>query len=231
MPKEGIAPDLAAFMRLFRVAQKLRNLAFRNPATDRARQKRQPALKRSGQCIEHPGRNVRHASHDEDIAMPDARRARHAIGNELGTIGYTRHAQARFGDPATGLIITVQRGARFGMNDNTDPEGRSNGINRDIVMRRPDAASREEIIVARAQDVDRLDNGLLHIWHDAHFGQPYALDVQPERDLRNILVLRAPRENFIANDDKSGGPDACRCHAGCHSAEARNSQIPQRLAK
>ena len=80
-------------------------------------------------------------------------------------------------------------------------------------MRRADAASRKQIVVTRPQCVDSLDDRFLDIGHDTDFAQPNALDIQPQRNLADILVLRAAGKDFIANNHKRGGVDAGFCHS------------------
>ena len=94
------------------------------------------------------------------------------------------------------------------MNDDTDAQRRRDGIDSDVVMRGADAPGGEQIVIARAQDVDRFDNGGLIVGDDAHLGQPDALNIEPCGDLRHIPVLGTPRQNFIADDDQGGGPGA-----------------------
>jgi hypothetical protein len=75
-------------------------------------------------------------------------------------------------------------------------------------MRRADAAGGEQIIVARPQRIDRLDDRILTSATTRTSLQADALHVQPERDLADILVLRAAGQDFIADDDQCGGVDA-----------------------
>jgi Entner-Doudoroff aldolase len=58
------------------------------------------ALERPGQRVEHARGDVRHAGQDEEIADLDPRRARHAVGDQLGALGHPRHPQPRLGEPA-----------------------------------------------------------------------------------------------------------------------------------
>ena len=85
-------------------------------------------------------------------------------------------------------------------------------IDGDIVMRRPDAAGGEQIVVARPQRVDGFDDAILYVGHDSHFGEPDSLQIEPERDLRNILVLSAARQDFVTDHTQCGCPDAFACH-------------------
>ena len=65
------------------------------------------------------------------------------------------------------------------MDDDIDAQRLCHRIDRDVVVRRPDAARREQIVVARTQLVDGLDNGVLDVGHHAYFAQADALQVQP----------------------------------------------------
>jgi hypothetical protein len=76
------------------------------------------------------------------------------------------------------------------MDHHRHTHGLGNGVDRDVIMRRADAAGGEQIIVARTQRVDRLDNRVRIIGHHAHFTQADALNAQPTGDLGDILVLR-----------------------------------------
>jgi hypothetical protein len=66
-----------------------------------------------------------------------------------------------------------------------------------------------------AQRVHRLDDSVHVVGDHAHFSQADALDAQPRCDLGDVLVLRAARQDFVADDEQGGGPDA-----GCFSESA-----------
>ena len=73
-------------------------------------------------------------------------------------------------------------------------------------MGRADAAGGEDIVVARAQRVDRSDDLVLDVRDDAHF-----LEVDADRrhdvgEVADIAVLGAARQDFVA-DDQHGGSD------------------------
>src|SRR3546814_19694542 len=68
-------------------------------------------------------------------------------------------------------------------------------IDGDVVVRRPDAAGGEDIIVACAQIVDRLDDRRRPIPDDPHLDEADALRTQPRRDLGDVPILRTAREN------------------------------------
>jgi hypothetical protein len=77
------------------------------------------------------------------------------------------------------------------MMDDTDAQRGGDGINGNVIMRRADAAGGEEIIIPGAQYIHRLDDRILIIGDDPHFGEANALHIEPCRNLRDILVLRS----------------------------------------
>ena len=81
-------------------------------------------------------------------------------------------------------------------------------IDGDIIVRGPDPAGGEQVIVADAQRVDRFDNRGGIVGHHAHFSQADALHPQPRGNLRDILVLRAARQDLVADNEQGGFPDA-----------------------
>ena len=94
------------------------------------------------------------------------------------------------------------------MDDHVHTQCLGHGIDGNIVMGGTDAARGEQVIVAFAQRVHRFDDPFHHIRHDAHFGEPDALDLKPACDLSDILVVRSARQDFVTDDDKSCGKDA-----------------------
>src|SRR3546814_6283535 len=81
-----------------------------------------------------------------------------------------------------------------------------------VVVGRADAAGGEDIIVARPQRVQRVDDLVLDVGNDAHFAQANTLHVEPGRDLRDIPVLGAAGENLVADHQHGGSPDAFVAH-------------------
>ena len=209
LAKEGVAADLAVLVCFFDLAQDVGDFAFRRPAADRFRLQGRAAFERPGQRVEHTGRDVRDARHQVDIAAFDPRRAGHAVGNKVRSLRNARHAQPRLGQPA-GLVgvITFEDRARFGMDDDGHAQSLGHGVHGDVVMRRPDTAGGEEIIVTFAQRVHRFHDTRHHIGDDSHFGQANTLHLQPAGDLGNILVMRAPGQDLVPDHEEPGGVDA-----------------------
>jgi hypothetical protein len=73
-------------------------------------------------------------------------------------------------------------------------------------VRRPDAAGREQIIVAGPQRVHRVCDPLDVVGHHSHLGEPNALLVEPQRDLRDVLVLRPAGQDLVTDHQQRGGP-------------------------
>ena len=108
------------------------------------------------------------------------------------------------------------------MNHDRHTECRGDGVNGDVVVGRADAAGGEQIIVARAERVDRLDDPLGDVGDDAHLGQPDALDVEPGRELRDVPVLRPPGQDFVADHRQRCRPDAT--HAASYAERPSKSK-------
>ena len=195
-------------MRALGFAQQIGDLALGDPRADRPRQHRQPAFERTGQRVEHSRGDVRHSGENEDVAEANSRRARHAIGNQIRPLGHPRHPQPRVGQSAARLVICFEHRTRLGMHHHRDAEPGGDRIDGDVVMGRADPAGGEQIVVARPERVDRLDDRRLDIGHDPHFGEPDALHIEPACELRDILVLRAARENLVTDHHQCRGPDA-----------------------
>ena len=229
LPEERITSDLAAFMRLFGVRQQIGHFAFRHPATDGFGKQRPSAIESAIERFQHLAGDVRNASHQEDISDPDARRTRKPVFDQVRPFRDARHAKPLVVKTAARGVILLQRGPRLGMDHNAHPKSRRNGIHRNVVMGRPDAASREQIIIARTKGVHRFYDGGLIIGHHSHFLQADALDIQPERNLRDILVGGPARKDFIANHDQCGSPDTGLGHGNLLTRQRGQAKCP--LAK
>ena len=84
-------------------------------------------------------------------------------------------------------------------------EGFGDAIGRDVVVRRADAAGGEEVGVPRPERVDRFDDLALLVRHDPDLAQIDADIGQMLGDVADVLVLGAPGEDFVADDEKGGG--------------------------
>jgi len=98
------------------------------------------------------------------------------------------------------------------MDDDSDSERGSYGIDGDVIMRRPDSTGREKIIISGSKLVDRGRDLRLDIRHDPHFGETDPLLVQPCRDLRDILVLSPTGQDLIADHQQRSRPNSFVAH-------------------
>ncbi len=155
---------------------------------------------------------MRHASHDEDVAVANAGRTRHLVGDKISAIGHAGHAQAARVDTTARFIIGMQDGASLWMNNNIDAERGCNRINGNVIMRRANAAGGKQIVIACTQEVYRLYNGIHVIGDHTHFAQANALNIEPKRNLANVFVLCSAREDLVADDYKRCGIYAGICH-------------------
>ncbi len=83
-----------------------------------------------------------------------------------------------------------------------------NGIHGDVIMGGADAAGGEQIIIAHSQRVHRFRNSSHVIGHHPHFLQADALHAQPFRQIGQVRILGAARQDFIADHQQGGGVDA-----------------------
>ena len=84
-------------------------------------------------------------------------------------------------------------------------------------MGRADAAGGEDIVVARAQRVERGDDLVLDVGHDARLAQIDADVGEIFGDIADVAVLGAAGQDLVA-DDENGGGDNLLAHAGASSS-------------
>src|SRR5215475_2875472 len=95
----------------------------------------------------------------DDVADPNSGRARHLVDHEIGTLGNARHAQPRFVHLRSGCaqpLLQDGEGARIDVDRH--PERLGDAIGGDVVVGRPDTAGGEDVSIAVAQRVERLDD-------------------------------------------------------------------------
>ena len=116
------------------------------------------------------------------------------------------HHQPRVGEPAALRIMTLECGARVGMADHRQAEGLGDRIDGHVVMRRPDAAGREEIVVGCAKGVHGRADPRTIVRHHAHLRQADPLDIEPDRDRRDVSILDAAGKDLVADDQQPRRP-------------------------
>ncbi len=144
--------------------------------------------------------------HHVHVADAKARRARHLVDDQVGALWNARHAQPRlvqilFGDPRE------QHGARSRIDIDWNAERLGHAIGGDVVMGRADAAGGEDIGIAVAERVERRDDLLLDIGHDADLAHVDTDIGQIFGDVADVLVLGPSGQDFVADDQDGGGDD------------------------
>ena len=86
-------------------------------------------------------------------------------------------------------------------------EGGGDAFAGDVVMRRPDAAGGEDLIIGGAQFVHGADDARRDIRDHPDLLQRDAQRRQPLGDELHVDVLRAAGQNFVADDQDGGGRD------------------------
>ena len=95
--------------------------------------------------------------------------------------------------------------ARFGMNDERDAKRRRDALGRDVVMRRADAAGRQDVIEFAPDLVDGRDDRRGIVGDDSRLAQPHAGLVETLGEKPQIRVLDAAGEDLVADDQNAGG--------------------------
>ena len=80
-------------------------------------------------------------------------------------------------------------------------KGFGDGFGGNIVMRGANAAGGKNIIELGAALIHRGNNGCLNIGNHSHFAQLHARFIQLHGEVGKILILRAAREDFVADDN------------------------------
>ncbi len=154
--------------------------------------------------VEHRLHDRRHPRHDDDVADPEARRLRDRVLDEVGALRDAGHAQARLVE-VLGAVTLEHHRPRPLVDVDRHAEGLGDAIGRDVVVRRADAAGREQVGVARAQGIDRGDDLLLDVRHDADFPEIDADVRQVLGDVADVLVLGAPGQDLVPDHEEGGG--------------------------
>ena len=189
---KGIATHGHIRKGLLRGLQRGRDLAFRLQHLDVRGEHLAPRPELRCDGIEHRLHHDRDARHDDHVLQTEAGRDRDLVLDEAGTMRNTRHAQpcrCRL-DTATRVILEHER-FDLGMMIDRHAEGLGDTVGRDVVVRRADAAGREDIGVTAAQLVDGVDDLVLEVADDTHLFQADTDHRAVIGDRADILILRA----------------------------------------
>src|SRR3546814_8564411 len=117
-----------------------------------------------------------------------------------GAFGHARHTFARLGQRlAATRIMALEDRQRLRMIDDRHPQRGGDRIDGDVVVRRPDAAGGEAIIVACAQIVDRLKDRRRPIADDSHLrSEEHQSELQSlMRTSYNVFCLKKTNKTKI----------------------------------
>ena len=132
-----------------------------------------------------------YARQDEDIADAKTGRSRDRVEQQRCALWDLRHAQPRLVERAR-RIMRLEDALRLRVQDQRDTKRLGDAGRGDIVMRRPDAAGRENIIESRAHFVDGVDDRRDVVGNDPRLAQSDADIVEALRqDLAAIRTGRA----------------------------------------
>ena len=98
-------------------------------------------------------------------------------------------------------------GERARIDVDRHPERLGDAVGGDVVVGRADAAGGEDVGVAVAQRVERVDDRRFLVADHADLHQVDADRGQIFGDVADVLVLGAPGQDFVADHQQSGGDD------------------------
>src|SRR5208337_1665990 len=110
----------------------------------------------------------------------------------------------------------VQDGGRARIDVDRNPERLSDAVGGDVIMGRSDTASREDIGIAVPERIDRIDDRPLLVADHPHFPEIDPERGQIFRDIADVLVLGAARQDFVANHQQGGDLFRSGYVGGCH---------------
>src|SRR5215813_4142454 len=139
------------------------------------------------------------------LPIPEARRPRHLVEDEIRALGDARHAQACLVHLGAGRLHPfVQDGerARIGVDRNT--KRLRHAVGGDVTVGRPDTAGGEDIGVAMPERIECIDDRSLLIADHSHFLEIDADRGQILRDIADVLVLGAAGQDLTTDHQERG---------------------------
>ena len=123
----------------------------------------------------------------------------------------------RAGVELVGLVARPHQRQRARVLVDRRAERLGDRVGGDVVVGRADAAGGEDVVVARAQRVERGDDLLLDVGDDARLAQIDADIGEVFGDIADVAVLGAAGKDLVA-DDENGRGDNLLAHAGVSSS-------------
>ena len=142
----------------------------------------------------------------QDIAQAETGGDGYGIVNQDSAIRNTRHALAGFvKGHALPFIMRAQQGHSIGALRDGHAKGRSYGFGGDVIMRRPDSARGEYMVIGPAQRIHASHDGGMVIGDNPRFEQPNAMLGQALGQMVHVRIPGAARQDFIADHQHRGG--------------------------
>src|SRR5690242_15046649 len=113
-------------------------------------------------------------------------------------------------------VVALEQPPSFGMRDKGEAKRIGDALRGDVVMGRADTAGRKDIVKAAPHFVDRGHNDVVVVRNDPRLAQPDPGFAQTLCEKCQIGILRAVRQDLVADDQDTGGDDL-GCAVGRHS--------------
>ena len=157
-------------------------------------------------AVEHLAGDGGHAREHKDVVYLKARGQSQLVVENLRPVGDARHAHARLiGLLALALEPGLEHRVHLGVIVDADSEGVRHAVRGDVVVGGSDAAGGEDVVVARAQCIERGGDVLGVVRHHPCLLQPDPHLAEPLAQEGEVLVLGAPGEDLVADDERGGG--------------------------
>ena len=168
------------------------------------------AFQPSFKPVQHLPHDTGHACENEDVLHLKARRAADWILDQPCPFRRHRHPQTSLVQIVLAVVIQKDT-VCLRMKCVFQSESRRHTLRCDVVMGRPDTTGCENVVKAAPDLVQGRDDGIGNIGDDPCLRQADAILIEFLGYMSEVFVLRAPRENLIADDDQ-----ACRDHSLRH---------------
>ena len=99
----------------------------------------------------------------------------------------------------------LQQRTRVVTHTDRQVEGSGDTVGRDVVMRRSDPATGDDVVITVRQRPDRRNDGIAIVADHAHFLQVDAPLGQLARQMVHIRIPRPPRQDFVTDHKHGGG--------------------------
>ena len=146
----------------------------------------------------------RYARHHEYVIHAEPLGTAGLVFDQGGTLRDSSHAQARCHDLGWCRSCLDPCGD-VRMFDDGHVERFGNAVHRNVIVGRANSAGGKDVVVTTACRIDRADDVIDDVGDDASFPHLYTPAAQRQSDVVEVAIRRAPRQDFVADDQNACG--------------------------